>query len=546
MIINNQLPSLNTEKEIKEYAYYLRLLDNNDERKSYIVDNLLSAPIEDLNKDVLNLFKPKNSTKEEIKENRDIKKIANEFSLFFSQFLNLNNDEISNIDIINSFNLFGITINDFLPKDKSNALPYKVALSKMTTPKLVKGKLFKILNQQIELDQIRNNNVDEYMSDSMYSIMTRKEKSCYEYLSNRFIEIGEEKRTLQELADNAKITRMNEFCVIKNYINSLVDDPSWGCRFITLTNKPSDLARGFNPNDKTHWDGETTPKDNADALQGLWRTIQSYANRKGIPLVGVWCREPHKKGGVHQHLLIFTKKEYLVNDSELFAMSNHLKNGYTGKYRAMKKSILNSEKTTIEKLFLDKFGYTDRSCRIDVLVKKEKTSNIVNYITKYIMKTINVKEYNETSLNDDEDIKLEKISFHRKLWNYRGYGFFGFKSNIGLWRILQRIKNISVADSILKTESILSKALSAVKENDFSEFISNVSNLKIVNKSGLNEHGEKTYSKIGIIEIEKREAINYYFFDELNDIAESNIMNHIRGFTGIHELTLPRYEIKLG
>jgi hypothetical protein len=44
----------------------------------------------------------------------------------------------------------------------------------MTTPKVVRGKLFKTLNQQIELDQIRNNNVDEYMSEALLRNSDRK------------------------------------------------------------------------------------------------------------------------------------------------------------------------------------------------------------------------------------------------------------------------------------------------------------------------------------------------------------------------------------
>ncbi|MDA0150633.1 replication endonuclease [Vibrio sp. LaRot3] len=542
-------------KSIEEIIYYheqgfeqyLETENSDKTRKSSIVETLLHKPINEISQSIFYQLKPKlNITSKEILNTKSIKKISYEFCLFFRQFQILTNEECEFIEDINNFNYYGLTISDFKPSECScptNRL-YEVALSKMTTPKLVKSKLVRIYKQQLELQQIKAGKVDNCMSDLVYGMMLDDKKAVDEYLSNRFIEFGEERRTLLELKENAKTNRMNELCVIKNHINTLVNDEDWGCRFITITNKPEELPRAYNRNDKTHWNGISTPSDNVKQLQDRWRNIQSYAKRKSIPLIGIWCREPHKKSGVHQHLLIFTKRDFLENDKLIYSMTKNQTKNLLGKYRSVKKEILDSDNITLEKMFLNKFGYTNRSCKIDVLTNQGKSQNIVNYITKYIMKTIDLKEYNGTSIENDDETHINKISFHRSLWQYRAYGFFGFKKELGLWRMFQKIKNIDSCCSSIAEGSNIEKALNAAKEGDFSKFLEVSPNIDIANNRGETTHGEYAYTPVGLVELVDGQAITGYCFDKVEELLSSTYGEMLISSRDIRPMIVPKYEVK--
>lgn len=542
-------------KSIEEIIYYheqgfeqyLETENSDKTRKSSIVESLLHKPVNEISQSIFDQLKPNlNITSKEILNTKSIKKIANEFCFFFRQFQILTNEECEFIEDINKFNYYGLTISDFKPSECSCPTNrfYEVALSKMTTPKLVKSKLVRIYKQQLELQQIKTGKVDNCMSDLVYGMMLDDKKAVDEYLSNRFIELGEDRRTLLELKDNAKTNRMNELCVIKNHINTLVNDEDWGCRFITITNKPEELPRAYNRNDKTHWNGISTPNDNVKQLQDRWRNIQSYAKRKGIPLIGIWCREPHKKSGVHQHLLIFTKRDFLESDKLIYSMTKNQTKSLLGKYRATKKEILNSDNITLEQMFLNKFGYTNRSCKIDVLTNQGKPQNIVNYITKYIMKTIDLKEYNGTSIANDDEKYINKVSFHRSLWKYRAYGFFGFKKELGLWRMFQKIKNIDSCCSSVVEGSNIEKALNAAKEGDFSKFMEVSPNIDIANNRGETAHGEYAYKPVGLVELFDGQAITGYYFDEVKSLLNSVYGKMLISSGDVRSMILPKYEVK--
>ncbi|EAS43484.1 hypothetical protein C9J48_20410 [Photobacterium profundum] len=463
---------------------------------------------------------------------KDIKEIALKFCIYI---------KANKVLLDTSFNFFGLTFKTFLPKDKKHPNREAVALSKMQDFKIVSNMLFKVLKQQMELQEIKRGNVSSYMSDRVFKIMTESKIAADEYLSNQYIELDDNQElTLKELQELSKKNKINELMMIKNYINELTSDGSWACRFITLTNRPEHLPRSFNANDKTHWDKKTTPTDNAKELQKGWRNIQSRANRNDIPLIGLWCREPHKNGGIHQHILVLTKKEFLVNDSVVKNMTKNQSKSMLGLYKKTKKEIIESKKLTLEKMFLQTFGYTNRSCKIDVLTSNKKSNNVINYITKYIMKTVNVSSYNGTTL-DNEQVELDKVSFHRSLWNYRAYGIFGFKNNLGLWRFLRKISNQQdLLTSKIHEDSNLQKAIDMVKSNDYSSFVVFATNHfeKCFRYSKVeNKHGEITNVKSSIFDGD--ETYTFNLNAQLNDIL------NVDGFIEIDEsyLNFKKYKI---
>lgn len=515
-----------TNQEITErFKKYLFSFDQDDNTKSEFLNILLEKPSNEITKGIFNLYKPNlDINPVDILRQKKLLQTAKHFSFWFRQF-----------DVIDfDFNFFGLTVADFKPRDDIEEYCQKVLINKLTCYKLINSKLTKIYRQQLELQQIKRGNVTEYMSETGFNVMMDSKKSVDEYLANRFIEFGKERKTLLELKESSKTHKMNELCVIKNHINTLVNDGSWGCRFITITNKPEELPRAYNSKDKTHWNGVSTPRDNADQLQQRWRNIQSYANRNSIPLIGIWCREPHKKGGLHQHILVFTKKDFLESEKTIKAMTKNQVSNKLGLYRAAKKMIISNDDLTIEKLFLKHFGYTNRSCKIDVL-KNNKSQNIVNYITKYIMKTIDVRNYNGTSL-DNDDNHIHKISFHRTLWNYRAYGFFGFNNSLGLWRFIRKIeKNKSALTTDILKNSTFEKALTAVRENDYSSFLAVSEGLNFESHRSESSYGEKITKRYGLKDGETVYVFSESVFEKYDVLEKINIFEY---------LDFPVYEVE--
>jgi hypothetical protein len=506
------------------FNQYLFSFDEDDNTKSEFLNILLEKPSNEITKGIFNLYKPNlDINPVDILRQKKLLQTAKYFSFWFRQFKTINFD----------FNFFGLTVDDFKPRDENEKYCQKVLINKLTCYKLINSKLTKIYRQQLELQQIKRGKVSEYMSDVGFNVMMNSKKSVDEYLSCRFIEFGKERKTLLELKENSKTHKMNELCVIKNHINTLVNDGSWGCRFITITNKPEELPRSYNSKDKTHWNGVSTPRDNAVQLQRRWRNIQSYANRNSIPLIGIWCREPHKKGGIHQHILVFTKKGFLESEKTIKAMTKNQVSNKLGLYRAAKKKIISNDDLTIEKLFLKHFGYTNRSCKIDVL-KNNKSQNIVNYITKYIMKTIDVRTYNGTSL-DNDDNHIHKISFHRTLWNYRAYGFFGFNNSLGLWRFIRKIeKNKNALTIEILKNSILDKALTAVRENDYSSFLAVSEGLNFESHKAESSYGERITKRYGLKGGETVYVFSESVFEKYDVLKKINIFEY---------LNFPVYEV---
>jgi hypothetical protein len=515
-----------TTEEIKaRFSQYLFSFDQDDNTKSEFLNVLLEKPSNEITKGIFNLYKPNlDINAVAILRQNKLLQTAKCFSFWFRQF-----------DVIDfDFNFFGLTVTDFKPRDDKEEYCQKVLINKLTCYKLINSKLTKIYRQQLELQQIKRGNVTEYMSDTGFNVMMDYKKSVDEYLANRFIEFGKERKTLLELKESSKTNKMNELCVIKNHINILVNDGSWGCRFITITNKPEELPRAYNSKDKTHWNGVSTPRDNADQLQQRWRNIQSYANRNSIPLIGIWCREPHKKGGLHQHILVFTKKDFLESEKTIKAMTKNQVSNKLGLYRAAKKMIISNDDLTIEKLFLNHFGYTNRSCKIDVL-KNNKSQNIVNYITKYIMKTIDVRNYNGALL-DNDDNHIHKISFHRTLWNYRAYGFFGFNNSLGLWRFIRKVeKNKSALTTDILKNSTLEKALAAVRENNYSSFLAVSEGLNFESHRAESSYGERITKRYGLKDGETVYVFSESVFEKYEVLEKINIFEY---------LDFPVYEVK--
>ncbi|CAH8185269.1 conserved hypothetical protein [Vibrio aestuarianus] len=478
-----------------EINNYIKLsFETGKNEKSVFLDSLLSQEHLDISiRDIFNKFIENNfnTNRNDILKNKDLVNLAKTFSVVAKTF-----------DYKYNFKFYGLTFENFMPKGSySREQKIIIALSKLQDYEIILGKLKTIYHQQLELFQIKNGSVKEYMSNKLYSLKLEDKKKVDDFLDSQYIEIVNQKNEVEELSlldlkEKTKQNKMNELMMIKNYINTY-QKMGWQARFITVTNNSTDLPRAYNSKDKQHWDGITTPQDNARRLQQIWRNIQSRAVRNGIEMIGIICREPHKNGGVHMHLLILVAPQHAYDSKKVRKMTNYQTINKLGKYKALKKEILESS-MTIEKLFLHAYGYTNRSCKIDVLSGGKKNNNVVNYITKYIMKTIDVRNYNGTELNDT-DKKINKISFHRSLWKYRAYSFFGFKNSLNKWRLIRKLKNQHENLSFLIIKDKLMKNLvDCVENNNYKDFVELAEHCETAKFYTKNKHGEIVLKYFGI------------------------------------------------
>ncbi|MBM5031568.1 replication endonuclease [Vibrio parahaemolyticus] len=443
------------------------------------------------------------------------------------------------------FSFYGLTFEMFMPDSKKYSRQEKIniALSKLRDYKIILKRLKLAFYQEFELQQIKRHNVKEYMSNKLYEMKFEDKKKVNEYLSSKAIEIEGEDFSLLDLQNKTKQNKINEICMIKNHINKFQKE-GWVCRFITVTNRSTHLPRAYNPEDKEHWDGITTPQDNAKELQRVWRTIQVRAKKHGIDMIGITAREPHKKGGVHQHFLILVKPENATKDSYLKAMKVYLDKGKFGLHDNIKQQVIDG-KLTIEKMFLDAFGYTRRSCRIDVLHGQGKGNNVVNYITKYIMKTIDVKEFNGTKLDNektDSESNINKISFHRTTWRYRAYSFFGFKNSLTKWRLIRKFKHqVPNFLDVIKNDRLMKQLTYCVHSNNYSKFLDLAEGIQNFSFFKENKHGEDVSCYAGIM-TNKSVYVIKHFEDE------ENYFNEIEMFSSVFDIEFTlfkEYEIKI-
>ncbi len=509
-----------------EINNYIKLsFENGKNEKPVFLDSLLSE--EYLNPSVRNIFNKFinihfNTNKKDILSNKNLVDLAKTFSVIAKTYCERY-----------EFNFYGMNFDMFMPCgfNYSHEQKLNIALSKLQDFEIILGKLETIYQQQLELFQIKNGSVKEYMSNKLYSLKLEDKKKVDDFLDSQYIEVVNQKNEIEELSlldlkEKTKQNKMNELMMIKNYINTY-QKAGWVARFITVTNNSTDLPRAYNSKDKQHWDGITTPQDNARRLQQIWRNIQSRAIRNGIQMIGIICREPHKNGGVHQHLLILVAPENACDNSKIREMTKYQTINKLGKYKALKKEILEGS-MTIEKLFLHAYGYTNRSCKIDVLSGGKKNNNVVNYITKYIMKTIDVRNYNGTELNDT-DKKINKISFHRSLWKYRAYSFFGFKNSLNKWRLIIKLKNQHKNLSLLiEKDEMMKRLVECVENNNYNDFVELAENCDTAKFYTDNKHGESVLKYFGLMTKSNIYICKFYedefmFFEFLEKIKGKDI-----------------------
>lgn len=171
-----------------EINNYIKLsFETGKNEKSVFLDSLLSQEHLDISiRDIFNKFIENNfnTNRNDILKNKDLVNLAKTFSVVAKTF-----------DYKYNFKFYGLTFENFMPKGSySREQKIIIALSKLQDYEIILGKLKTIYHQQLELFQIKNGSVKEYMSNKLYSLKLEDKKKVDDFLDSQYIEIVNQKK----------------------------------------------------------------------------------------------------------------------------------------------------------------------------------------------------------------------------------------------------------------------------------------------------------------------------------------------------------------
>lgn len=319
----------------------------------------------------------------------------------------------------------------------------------------------------------------------------KSEESTKAFLNQTFLK-NQTNGSICSLADLTKSDehRMNEILMISKAFENDAISKNYCSVFFTLT-CPTEM----HPNSKKY-DG-TTPKEASDWLQKQWRNIQKRLGENNINITGLWSKEPHSDACPDMHLLAYYEHKNSVGMEILAELNKAQKEAKKGLYNKLRKPIL--ETNTVEALFLHYISHSYVALDIQ-FIDSSKGESPTTYITKYLMKSLCIKEYQETEIEDD---KFKRIEASSKLWAYRRYGFFGNESKLGIFRefkslqfILQRSEELK--STMMKNETFR-RLYNIVLKNDFKSFMrEDLSKVYFIEDISKNIYGEDVTRIAGI------------------------------------------------
>ncbi|KAE9535313.1 hypothetical protein A1D25_05040 [Ursidibacter arcticus] len=309
---------------------------------------------------------------------------------------------------------------DFRPNIKS----IEIALNKTVCDKFWLRALRKAQRQMVEhlaiaCGEVRKG-VSPYISEKSFSEWRSKMKKNFDFLKSMIVENVDDPDEQIELltmyqksSANPSIRRLEMMTRLRG-IEEWAEEAGHQALFLTLTAPSSFHAQlskgGQNPN----WSG-ASPKQTHAYLNKVWAQYRALLAKRKIGFYGMRVAEPHHDGTPHWHLLIYVKKEYVDEVSELF--------------RAKALEVDGDEK-----------GAKKHRCKIEICDKAKGSATA--YIAKYIAKNIDgFSEFGDMS-DEVEGLSIKDnaryVSAWSRWWDIRQFQFFGV-SSIGVWRELRRL-----------------------------------------------------------------------------------------------------------
>lgn len=308
----------------------------------------------------------------------------------------------------------------FCPNVKS----IEVALNKAVCEKHWLRLLRKAQRQMVEHLAIACGDVRKgvapYISDNGFSDWRAQMKKNFNFLKEMIVENLDDPDEQIELLSmyqkssaNPSIRRLEMMTRLRG-IEEWAEEAGHQALFLTLTAPSSFHAQHSQGGQNKKWSG-ASPRQTHAYLNTVWKQYRALLAKRKIPFYGMRVAEPHHDGTPHWHLLVYVKKEYIDEVSELF-----------------RKKALEVDG--------DERGAAKHRCKIE-LCDREKGSATA-YIAKYIAKNIDgFSEFGDTS--DEVDGLSLKDNARRarawaSLWGIHQFQFYG-ASSIGVWRELRRL-----------------------------------------------------------------------------------------------------------
>jgi hypothetical protein len=274
-----------------------------------------------------------------------------------------------------------------------------------------------------------------------------------------------EKIALSDTTAQYKITQaklLNRVNGIQNY----ADNMEMNAMFITLTAPPE-----YHPNPSgfkcrktgkwidvvNSWNG-SRPKEAHRWIAKKWDLICKRLNRRQIPYIFLRATEPHKDGCPHWHVLLWCPQD---------------------------------ARLTVRKILLEHWA---EGAGCTIVNEKKNRGNAAAYIWKYILKN--------TSGMEGEENSAERVNAWRTMHSIYAFRFGGTLLPTGCIGQFDELQRLKTAPGNPITKKLWEAAQE--KKPNFGKFLALSRGEKIFKYAwteNLNSYGEKTYSKIGLIDL---------------------------------------------
>lgn len=412
---------------------------------------------------------------------------------FFKGVAFLLANSIKEVGFQNIEKVLGRWTKEFLPSSKKNVF------KRLTNPSFIRRRLLKlVLRESFHNDQILGviggDSATSYVGDSTLKLRKKALAASMEFLRTKYVSTPHGVKALIELTMDSR-KRFSELYVMCLGMQELAEELEYKALFLTITAPAKFHANPTNGNNS--WD-RCYAKEAHNYINKMWeafgKDLASSSNKiyksKG-DLFGFRVVEPHKDGTPHWHVLLYVSPKNLNKTISL--CHKH-------------------------------FSHSEKALKLDIIRTKKEDPNAAaptSYMTKYLVKTVSVKQYIKDIKTDGElaldHDAMDRIDAWRSAIGIRAFQKFGILAGVTKWRFLRKIyKAYHDGNTILKDNLDIDLAKRMIEDNFSGKFILAMrqSNTKLFKNNNTNKKRAFADFLISIMEIEKEYNASDIYFKE--------------------------------
>ncbi|WP_299078616.1 replication endonuclease [uncultured Paraglaciecola sp.] len=402
-------------------------------------------------------------------------------------------NSIKELGLQNIEKVLGRWTKEFLPYSKKNVF------KRLINPSFIRRRLLKlVLRESLHNEQIQRVIGGEapisYAGDATLKIRKKALAASLEFLMTKSIPTPNGVKQLIELTMDSR-KRFSELYVMCLGMQELATDLGYKALFLTIT---APARFHSNPSDGHNSWNRSYAKQSHAYINKKWeafgKDLSSCTNKiyksKG-DIFGFRVVEPHRDGTAHWHVLLYVSPKNL--DKTISLCHKH-------------------------------FSHSAKALKLDVIrTKKEdpKAAAPTTYMTKYLVKTVAVKQYIKDIKTDGErapeNDAMERIDAWRCATGIRAYQKFGILAGVTKWRFLRKIyKAFHEGNTLLKDNPETDLANRMNQFNFSGKFILAMrqTNTKLFKSNSTNEKRAFTDFLISIKNIESEFKAGDIYFKE--------------------------------